>query len=704
AAGMVLMGATLLGIILLDRRVVLFAFCSAFLTLFTLNAASAWGWLPYAPALVPPGNVEEALFWTHSALFFSLPNLTIIVGAVAFLLQRWRQRELDILALSLTDPLTHLHNRRSILQLLEQEVARSQRHGTSLAIAMLDLDHFKRINDTWGHLLGDRVLLLVAETLTQTLKPCDMIGRIGGEEFLLLLPNTHTDEAVQLLHQCRAALENLALRAENGDPVPIRGSFGLACNEFTEEVEASVLLRAADEALYRAKLEGRNRVELAAPANIWDLVKTTPAPSHKTSLRASHTPVHDRWPQLPDTPADKTSASPIRFWHPRLSAVLEWSPLTKSMLVLGWLTATLVGSNLWLSYLLQSNGADIIRPDIATRLQWSNSALLTMTLTLIVFGYSMRRRMTHAKLFLHLVLQLYGLTMLTITFTCGLLSMATGLMLITSPLMGLILFEPVVVWWGFGTAMTAMVALAYASALGWLPYAPLLVDDATRYTMHTPFWMVSNYVFLLLQLTVMLLFADHLLTRRREREAHVQRLSRTDALTNVHNRRSILNLLAKEVARTLHHGPPLAVVLLDLDHFKRINDTWGHQAGDLVLSEAAAVLSQTVRQSDAVGRYGGEEFLLLLTDTSLEGAKALVERCRVRLAETRIDTGHGDSFSFSASFGIASNEHCLGLTSSALLKAADTALYRAKQNGRNRVEATAMPLQTPAAQPPLTNP
>ncbi|HEX5277755.1 MAG TPA: GGDEF domain-containing protein, partial [Fluviicoccus sp.] len=177
----------------------------------------------------------------------------------------------------------------------------------------------------------------------------------------------------------------------------------------------------------------------------------------------------------------------------------------------------------------------------------------------------------------------------------------------------------------------------------------------------------------------------------RQREDLVRTLSLTDPLTGIANRRHVLDLLEKEVARTVRHGPPLAVAVLDLDHFKRINDTWGHPAGDAVLQAAARELCACVRRNDTVGRFGGEEFMLLLPDTPLDGAKALAERCRARLEALDIRAENGERIPVTGSFGLVSNEQDLSADAEMLVKAADAALYRAKAGGRNRVEAVALP-------------
>ena len=157
-------------------------------------------------------------------------------------------------------------------------------------------------------------------------------------------------------------------------------------------------------------------------------------------------------------------------------------------------------------------------------------------------------------------------------------------------------------------------------------------------------------------------------------------------LTGLLNRRSIMEILEMEVARTMRHGPPLTIVILDLDHFKRINDTWGHPTGDLVLKEAGRVLTASIRKCDMVGRYGGEEFMIMLPDTTQAGAAIMMERCRATLAETTIVADNGETIRISGSFGLANNEKQLSLSSEAMIKLADEALYRAKAEGRNRLE------------------
>ncbi|MVV47229.1 diguanylate cyclase [Pseudomonas sp. PB120] len=160
---------------------------------------------------------------------------------------------------ALIDPLTGLPNRAAWSERLEQEIGEWQRHGNTLLLAMLDLDHFKRINDNYGHLAGDKVLKIIATVLRKRLRGTDFIARFGGEEFVLLMPGTIPAAGVKLLENLRAAIEACPFHFK-GEPVTITISMGLTA--FKPGENSDLVLKRADQALYRAKHAGRNRVEL----------------------------------------------------------------------------------------------------------------------------------------------------------------------------------------------------------------------------------------------------------------------------------------------------------------------------------------------------------------------------------------------------------------------------------------------------------
>ncbi|WP_350577558.1 GGDEF domain-containing protein [Pseudomonas sp. HY2-MNA-CIBAN-0224] len=161
---------------------------------------------------------------------------------------------------ALIDPLTGLPNRAAWSERLAHEVVQWQTHGNPLLIAMLDLDHFKRINDGYGHLAGDKVLKIIAAQLTKHLRPGDFVARFGGEEFVLLIPNTALPAGLQLLETLRAAIEACPFHFK-GEPVTLTASIGVAPFALGERSEQ--VLKRADEALYRAKHKGRNAIEFS---------------------------------------------------------------------------------------------------------------------------------------------------------------------------------------------------------------------------------------------------------------------------------------------------------------------------------------------------------------------------------------------------------------------------------------------------------
>ena len=160
---------------------------------------------------------------------------------------------------ALIDPLTGLPNRAAWSERLDHEISEWQQHGNTLMLAMLDLDHFKRINDNYGHLAGDKVLKLIASVLRKRLRGTDFIARFGGEEFVLLMPSTAPAAGMKLLEYLRASIEACPFHFK-GERVTITISMGLTA--FKPGEHSDLVLKRADQALYRAKNAGRNRVEL----------------------------------------------------------------------------------------------------------------------------------------------------------------------------------------------------------------------------------------------------------------------------------------------------------------------------------------------------------------------------------------------------------------------------------------------------------
>ena len=186
------------------------------------------------------------------------------------------------------------------------------------------------------------------------------------------------------------------------------------------------------------------------------------------------------------------------------------------------------------------------------------------------------------------------------------------------------------------------------------------------------------------ELGMLALQAAAAVTRTRLYE-QAERLATTDGLTGLMNRRSLNAQLAARVREAQRYRRPLSLVLLDIDHFKKVNDTHGHPAGDAVLRGVAAVARAQARETDLVARYGGEEMALVLPETDAGGASTIAERLRAAVEGTAHATEHG-TLRVTVSVGVATWPGG-GQTPDELLTTADRALYRAKQTGRNRVEA-----------------
>ncbi|RQO60601.1 hypothetical protein DBR47_09680 [Paucibacter sp. KBW04] len=172
------------------------------------------------------------------------------------------KKEAELQRMASTDSLTQLPNLRAFRQNYSREVARARREDSPLIVGMLDVDHFKRINDAYGHPMGDHVLRLLAQVLSEQLRASDLVARVGGEEFALLMPQTELEQAQLICERLRITVSRHRFGTVS-QPLAISVSIGLARLEAADDEEQ--VLRAADKALYQAKNEGRNRVVLYRP-------------------------------------------------------------------------------------------------------------------------------------------------------------------------------------------------------------------------------------------------------------------------------------------------------------------------------------------------------------------------------------------------------------------------------------------------------
>jgi len=208
----------------------------------------------------------------------------------------------------------------------------------------------------------------------------------------------------------------------------------------------------------------------------------------------------------------------------------------------------------------------------------------------------------------------------------------------------------------------------------------MVLDEELVWLLVNTFHAVSTN--LLFTLARRLRHGNELISEDRQQIREYQFQATVDGLTELFNRYWLDKMLPRQMERSRRSGLPLCVLMLDIDHFKRVNDEFGHPAGDEVIREVARRLRDNIRALDLPARYGGEEFALICPSTSLDAALGLAERLRLVVAETPVETG-GEQIHISLSAGVAQMEGTDG--AEALISAADNALYRAKHAGRNCV-------------------
>lgn len=205
--------------------------------------------------LTPLGGTGLAVVHTiNVAIVFAMASYT-----ARFYYNTVRRAERQLIELATRDSLTGLANRRNLLDRAEQEITRAKRSGQPISMILADIDHFKRINDTLGHEVGDRVIVHAAAQLLKACREQDIVARWGGEEFLLVLPETAIHEAGVLAERIRAALVGGTME-HAGQPVPFTLSFGIATMAAGESISDAIAR--TDRALYRSKAQGRDRVSL----------------------------------------------------------------------------------------------------------------------------------------------------------------------------------------------------------------------------------------------------------------------------------------------------------------------------------------------------------------------------------------------------------------------------------------------------------
>jgi diguanylate cyclase (GGDEF)-like protein len=284
---------------------------------------------------------------------------------------------------------------------------------------------------------------------------------------------------------------------------------------------------------------------------------------------------------------------------------------------------------------------------------------------------------------------LVQLTVVPVLLAVTLLSLAYGLkdtpmstVLLAELMFARALFPLWQLRWAFLASLVAVLAAEVYQSTGMLAYAPLLNEPIYVGQALAPWWGVWVRVVFsaaAFPFSWALFFLAATLARHRQA---LQTLVRTDMLTGLANRREFMTRLEREAHRQARHGRPMSLLMFDVDHFKRVNDTWGHPVGDEVLAQVGLIMRSHTRELvDIAARYGGEEFVLLLPETDLAGAQLVADKIAARLRE-HVFTANGQYFFVTQSVGIA---QVVEGKANLALKVADHNLYEAKQAGRDRI-------------------
>jgi diguanylate cyclase (GGDEF)-like protein len=373
------------------------------------------------------------------------------------------------------------------------------------------------------------------------------------------------------------------------------------------------------------------------------------------------------WHQL------KAKGNPM-FWPPADGALLACLILIAMNLF--FLITGVIGE-------LAPQLASHVQRDVMRQMNLFALAMVLFWSGLFLAVLPVRRRSPDSRVPGLIITYLFGHPLVVLAYFNGVHAIVTGLLLAVTPAFGFIMFKNRHVMNALLITWAEIILLGFAVAFGWLPDAPLFGDEPPN-RFREPIWLMLQILIGFPVAIGFLQFTRYNVNALRLREIQIRELSRRDALTRVWNRGYLNELMAREVAVAERSGKPLAMVVVDLDFFKRINDEHGHSVGDKALIAAAQCLAGCIREVDHLGRYGGEEFVLLLPGCDTAAAVVIAERCREALSTTSVLSGKAN-LTLSASFGVASI--CAEqIDADELFRRADRALYRAKELGRNRVE------------------
>jgi diguanylate cyclase (GGDEF)-like protein len=328
----------------------------------------------------------------------------------------------------------------------------------------------------------------------------------------------------------------------------------------------------------------------------------------------------------------------------------------------------------------------LLRPDDELALhQTTTLAIAALLFWLTFYAWTRRfyaRRGTKNSRLLVITIVAHILTGTAVCHALGPYTAISSLITVAALLLGMVLLERRWLWLAVGGWLLSMALMHLASKAGALPFLSLFEVSLEQSDFSTV--AAERAVAAALSYIPLAVVMDHLISVWRQDERSLSEAAQFDSLTGAYTRGFAMSVMERAVLKAGRDEATLAVLMLDLDHFKRINDAHGHARGDLVLQQTTRAMQSALRTGDIVGRFGGEEFVVLLPGADLKQAMGAAERCRAAVQKIKIPDA--PYISVTASVGVAAfPEH--GEVLDALLKASDTAMYEAKAKGRNRVES-----------------
>ncbi|HMS71441.1 MAG TPA: GGDEF domain-containing protein [Baekduia sp.] len=526
----------------------------------------------------------------------------------------------------ITDALTGLGNRAAMEQFVKDLRYDPGMAGRPVAMLVFDIDHFKQLNDRFGHAEGDAALLGTAVALRESLGDEGRVFRYGGEEVVVLLPEMNREQALVVAERLRAAVHELQV----GD-MKLTLSGGCATDRVTARLNSAGLFRRADLAMYDAKARGRDQVCVAPPPGAGDVAGPDRklARNDRSGLDIERA---GRWRLV----RNRVERDHLRVM---VRASLDLSPVRGSNLLLVALAAT------WYPWLgpgpVIAGIVGLVVLDPKVRPSGGLRDLGDRGGTAAPFWESV------------IAMCLWSVAIIS----------ATGNALYMLPLLIVPAFRAMPYYRPLGAR------LLFATGAVFIVGTALVVDP-------TGVW--DNPLIVTLPLGLLAVVAVVSIAIVTSALEHAERAN-VDPLTGALTRGALEARVAEFAQTEPTRYEPVALIVADLDHFKQVNDTHGHDVGDAVLTGVAARLQQELRVADALYRIGGEEFIVLLPQTPEDQATQIAERLRSAVAE-----GAVAGQELTVSLGLASSDGS-GFQYATAFDRADEALLAAKHDGRNRV-------------------